>query len=226
MKTNYLKTTKTARYCTLGKFDNLTDEIVFVFHGYGQLAEEFINNFKTIESVKRFIIAPEALNKFYFRGFEGKIGACWMTKEDRENEIKDYLIFFDSIYKRYSTNSSSPKECSDKTKITLFGFSQGGAAASRWFVNSNLPNSRLILWGSSIPPDIDYGLLRRKLSSKEVSSDKILIIIGDEDEFITEESINSETEKLRKEKIDFELIKYSGKHNVQPELLKKLNLFS
>lgn len=213
METNYLKTTKTARYYTLGELTNSVTEIVFVFHGYAQLADAFIQNFAPIKSGERFIIAPEALNKFYFKGFHGKIGASWMTKEDRESEIKDYLNFFDNIYSQYSG------KINDKTKITLFGFSQGGATASRWFVNSNLQNANLILWGSSIPTDIDYDKLRSKLPSK------IKIVIGDEDEFIPKEILNSEIARIKKENIDFELIKYPGKHNVQPGLLRELNLF-
>lgn len=213
MKQHTIQTTKTARYYTLGELSNSTKEIVFAFHGYAQLAKEFINNFTSIVSDQRFIIAPEALNKFYFRGFNGKIGASWMTKEDRENEIKDYLSFLDNIYKQYSS------QINDEIRITLFGFSQGGATASRWFVNSDLPNSNLILWGSSLSHDIDYDKLRQKLISK------IIIVIGENDEFISEESLKKEIGRLQEEKIDFELIKYPGKHNVQPGLLKELNLF-
>lgn len=214
MKQHTIQTTKTARYYTLGELNNSTKEIVFAFHGYAQLAKEFIQNFTTIESQTRFIIAPEALNKFYFNGFGGKIGASWMTKEDRENEIKDYLYFLDNLYRQYSS------QINEEAKITLFGFSQGGATASRWFVNSTLQNGNLILWGSSIPPDIDYERIREKLTSK------IRIVIGNEDEFISEEKLNNEIDRLQKEKIDFELIKYPGKHNVQPGLLKELNLFN
>jgi len=213
MKQHTIQTTKTARFCTLGELNNSTKEIVIAFHGYGQLANEFINNFEVVKSEERFIIAPEALNRFYFRGFGGKIGASWMTKEDRENEIKDYLSFLDNIYKQYSSIISK------NTRTTIFGFSQGGATASRWFVNSDLQNANLILWGSSIPPDIEYERLKRKLTSK------IKIVIGNEDEFVSEENLNNEIDRLQKENIDFELIKYPGKHNVQPGLLKELNLF-
>jgi hypothetical protein len=83
LKQHTIQTTKTARYYTLGELNTSTEEIVFVFHGYAQLAKEFIQNFTIIESQTRFIIAPEGLNKFYFRGLGGKAGASWMTKEDK-----------------------------------------------------------------------------------------------------------------------------------------------
>lgn len=213
MKSHHIQTTKTARYYTLGELTDSTEEIVFVFHGYAQLAKDFIQNFESIQDSSRFIIAPEGLNKFYFKGFRGDIGASWMTKEDRENEINDYINFLNNIYLKYSS------QVSDKIKITLFGFSQGCATASRWFVNSNFNNSELILWGSFIPPDIDYENLRFKLNTS------LKIIIGDEDEFIPEDRIKLGEEILKKQNINYELIKYPSKHNVQPGLLKKLNLF-
>ncbi len=213
MKSQSLQTTKFARYCTLGELTRETEEIVFVFHGYGQLASDFIKNFESLHSKKRFIIAPEGLSKFYIKGFFGKIGASWMTKEDRTNEIHDYLNLFDNIYSQYSTRTNK------NTKTTLFGFSQGGAAASRWFVNSDLPNASLILWGSSLPPDIDYNRLRNKLIKP------VKIVIGDNDEFISQERLVRELKVLEKERINFELKKYPGKHNIQPGLLKTLNLF-
>lgn len=213
MKSHHIQTTKTARYYTLGELNNSTNEIVFVFHGYAQLAKEFIQNFSNINTTNRFIIAPEGLNKFYVKGFRGNVGASWMTKEDRENEINDYLNFLNNIYSEYSS------QINNHTKVTLFGFSQGSATASRWFVNSNFNNAELILWGSFIPPDIGYDKLRAKHKTK------IKIVIGDEDQFISEDIIKSGEEILMRENINYELIKYPGKHNVQPGLFNELKLF-
>ncbi len=213
MKKYSINTSKTARYYTLGNLTDKTSEVIFAFHGYAQLAKDFIKNFESIQSEKRFIIAPEGLSKFYFKNFTGKIGASWMTKEDRENEIEDYLNFFDNVYSQFLSKLNS------KTKIILFGFSQGGAAASRWYVESNFTNSELILWGSSLPPEFDYAKLKTKLTNP------VKIVIGDEDEFISEERLNDELKRLQEKQIDFELKKYPGNHDIQPELLKKINLF-
>ncbi len=213
MKQHSIRTTKTGRFYTLGELTDSTREIVFVFHGYAQLAKDFIQDFEEIQSDSRLIIAPEGLNKFYVKGFYGKIGASWMTKEDRDNEINDYLTFLDNIY------SVITDKMNKEIKIKLFGFSQGCATAVRWFVNSDLQNSELILWGSSIPPDIDFQKLKNKLPRP------VKIVIGDEDEFISKERLSQEIEKLNKEEIPFELKKYPGKHNVQPGLLTQLNLF-
>ena len=89
---------KSARYFTLGYPSDKIKSIWFVLHGYGNLASEFINSFEIINDGENYIIAPEALNKFYLKGFYGKVGATWMTKENRENEINDYVNLLDSVY--------------------------------------------------------------------------------------------------------------------------------
>lgn len=66
-----------------------------------------------------FIVAPEALNKFYVKGFSGKLGVTWMTKEDRLHEIEDYCCFLQKVYDEVT--SGIP----EKVEITLLGFSQG-----------------------------------------------------------------------------------------------------
>ena len=39
------------------------------------------------------IIAPQGLHKFYLEGTSGRVGASWMTKENREDDIKNYLVY-------------------------------------------------------------------------------------------------------------------------------------
>src|SRR5688572_22997918 len=94
---HHITTKKTARYFTLGSLDENTKDIWLVLHGYGQLAEYFIRNFKPIQHPTNFFIAPEALSRFYVNETTGRIGATWMTKEDREHEIADYLMYLDTI---------------------------------------------------------------------------------------------------------------------------------
>ena len=93
---NHILVTKTARYFTLGELNENTRELWFVLHGYAQLASDFIQDFEGLDNGTRFIVAPEGLNKFYARGFGGKPAASWMTSEDRENEIIDYINYLNT----------------------------------------------------------------------------------------------------------------------------------
>ena len=63
--THHIETKKTGRFFTLGNLGSQTNHIWLVLHGYGQLGEFFIRNFKIINNEENFIIAPEALSRFY-----------------------------------------------------------------------------------------------------------------------------------------------------------------
>ena len=48
MQEHHLSVTRTARYFTLGSLDNNTQQVWFVLHGYGQLAQFFIRKFEIL----------------------------------------------------------------------------------------------------------------------------------------------------------------------------------
>ncbi|NIP78275.1 MAG: phospholipase, partial [Gemmatimonadetes bacterium] len=82
-------------------------EVWFVLHGYGQLAERFVRRFDALPGVRdgmRAVVAPEALSRFYVEeevtgphGPESRVGATWMTRADREHEIRDYVEYLDRV---------------------------------------------------------------------------------------------------------------------------------
>src|SRR5437868_12076424 len=92
MQEHFLDTTRTARYFTLGDPVSAA-ELWFVGHGYGQLASRFLERFRGIDVEGRCIVAPEGLSRFYLTDTptERRVGASWMTREDRLHEIDDYV---------------------------------------------------------------------------------------------------------------------------------------
>jgi len=76
---NYIKKIKTARYYSLGFKEFGIKTIWFVIHGYGQLAQEFLNAFTNLVDDKTMIVAPEALNRFYQKSFSGS----WCKLDDK-----------------------------------------------------------------------------------------------------------------------------------------------
>ncbi len=95
---------RSARYHTLGKAHGDVSEVWFVLHGYGQLAGEFIRYFADLDDGSRLIVAPEALNRFYTVSVtsapaaERSVGATWMTREDRERDIADYVAYLERLH--------------------------------------------------------------------------------------------------------------------------------
>lgn len=199
---------KHARYFTYGNLTPQTENVWFVLHGYGQTAEEFLSSFKVLDENKNFLIAPEALNKFYFQGFAGKVGANWMTNEDREIEINDYVNYLNRLFTSLEINPN--------LKLNLLGFSQGASTATRWFANSNINFSKVILWGGEIAKELVSPVYADKFNSV-----KFELIIGDRDVFMTQKKTGMVLEEYQNAGIKFNLIEYEGKHAVEPENVLK-----
>jgi predicted esterase len=208
----HITTIKTARYYTLGLKDYGIKTIWFVLHGYGQLAEEFVRSFQDIVDEKTLVVAPEALNRFYTNGFSGKAGASWMTKEDRENEIKDYLIYLNNVFSQVTSTFFVPK-----LKINVLGFSQGTATASRWILSKKVIAENLLLCGGLLPKDIDF-----KIASLIFKSTKLNYFFGDEDKTVAEKNLDMEKQFLHEHKIEAGFNEYSGSHEVNQNLILKI----
>ena len=82
---------KTARYITLGNKEK-ADVLIVALHGYGQLSAYFSKNFSKLDQ-RYFIVIPEGLSRFYLSGTCGRVGASWMSKEERLWDIRDNLNY-------------------------------------------------------------------------------------------------------------------------------------
>jgi len=98
-------TRRTARCAVRGPADPAAArEFWLVFHGYGQLAAEFLEGFAALDDGSRLIVAPEALSRFYDarsaleRHADATVGASWMTREDGLGEIEDQRDWIDLAY--------------------------------------------------------------------------------------------------------------------------------
>ena len=208
-----VNTSKTARYFSLGILNRNTKYIWFVFHGYGQLAKGFLREFEVISNKSNFIVAIEALNRFYFRGYTGKVGASWMTKESRDDDIIDNINLINSIYEKIMIEGNK-----FKVNINVLGFSQGTHTAVRWLDASSIPVESLILWSGAFPHDVDYAE-----NSEYWSNVKTKIVLGNKDKMIDKEMLRRELEFLKIKNLDVELINFQGGHQIDGELLIKLN---
>ncbi len=99
MDAHHLPVGRTARYYTLGPIGAATRQVWFACHGYGQLAERFLQRFEPLDDGAHLIVAPEGLSRFYLSDNprERRVGATWMTREDRLNEIADYVRYLDTL---------------------------------------------------------------------------------------------------------------------------------
>ena len=204
-----------ARYFKNGNLEN-AKEVWFVIHGYGQLAKYFIRKFSVVEQANICIIAPEGLSHFYLEdiatrtaGGSNRVGATWMTRENREGDIQNYITYLNTLY---------TKEIgSRKIKTTLLGFSQGSATVTRWALDGKVNFDRLVLWAGIFPPDMDFKKGHEMLAKKEV-----IEVLGKNDPYITQEKkkeLNRLSEALQ---ITPKLIEFDGGHDIDAITLKSL----
>lgn len=205
---------RTARYYTMGRETAIVDELWFVLHGFGQLAREFVQFFGDIADGRRLVIAPEALNRYYSAGStsvpatERTVGATWMTREDRHNEITDYVRYLDLLHERFATKYPA-------AKTVAVGFSQGGATASRWAMLGRAHIDRLILWGATVPPDAD-------LHVSALRGAALSMVVGRSDQYITPGVLAAERARLTAAGVKAEVIEYDGGHAIKRSVLRTL----
>ena len=203
MHEHRLVTKRRARYFTIGGGAQL-DEVWIVLHGLGQLASVFINYFKSIETPTRLIVAPEALNRYYVApGASGqtkdaKVGATWMTRMDRENEIADYVDFLDAVYGETANQAR---------KVTALGFSQGVATACRWVAAGHSRVDRLISWAGQLPPDVDPSVYS-KLSGG------LTLVSGSRDEYATWIAEGDHNARLAGAGVTPRIVTFDGGHRM------------
>lgn len=206
----FFQTEKTARYFTLGKLNEQTKQLWFVCHGYGQLAEYFIRKFEVLNDGNTFVVAPEALSRFYLEGFSGRVGASWMTKTEREIEIRDYTNYLSGLFKHLT-------EHKDLTgiHITVLGFSQGVATVCRWLTAHNILFDRLILWAGIFPPDLNKDFV---FNIEQLQNSELFVIYGNQDPMLKPEHLE-ELGNFKKIKPDLNVVRFEGKHELNEGIL-------
>jgi predicted esterase len=213
---SFVEVPRTARYFSLNSVQSKTKNIWIVFHGYGQLAEYFIKHFEVLNAEENFVIAVEGLSRFYVDGLTGRVGASWMTKEDREEEIKDQSNYINAVLKDAGVNPLD-----NSHRFNVLGFSQGTATAVRWFVNNGIRPSQLVLWAGSFPHDVPAK--EHQSIFKELPTN---FVYGNEDQFLKDINIEEKTTEFEKMGMNLRVWQFEGKHVMdKPTLAKIVNNF-
>jgi predicted esterase len=199
---------KTARYFLLGEPSQATD-ILFVCHGYGQLASVFLEQFQGISDRKFLIVAAEGLHRFYWEKFSGRVVASWMTKEDRDSDINDYVLFLDAVH-----DEVKPL-CPPGVRVHALGFSQGAATVARWVARSEMKIESLIFWAGEFPKDINLEVIEERFNAL-----RLIVVCGSADQFISNTKLYQDSFVnlgMKPENVVFE-----GKHMIEEETLRRL----
>jgi predicted esterase len=213
MQSRHINVTKRARYYQIGEANSSTKKVWMVFHGYAMLSEFFIKKFEILNDGETLIIAPEALNRFYITENFSRVGASWMTKLERENDIVENNQYIESLFQKVSKDIGH-----SNFQLNVLGFSQGSATACRWIFSTNIKANNFIVWAGDIPKDS----LTEENKSKWNSLNTFLVF-GTKDPLITTDLSLKFQKRISEYKLNFDLVEYDGDHRIFPKILKELS---
>ena len=216
----HVEVPRTARYWHAGAAD-ARDGWVAV-HGYGQLAEYFVRHLVPFAGDDRLVVAPEGLSRFYLGSGEGgghgamRVGATWMTREDREAEIADYVRWLDA-----ALDDATHGFDAARARLHVLGFSQGTVTACRWLAHRHrrglAPAARVVLWGGEIPHDMDLAQ-----DGDALRAAPLTMVVGDQDEFATPAMIERQRARLDAAQVPYTVVRYPGGHRIERETLGRV----
>ncbi|MEO0405128.1 MAG: alpha/beta hydrolase [Bacteroidota bacterium] len=209
MAIKYYKAVQEFRYAEEG--DPLAPQTLFLLHGYKQLAPRFIKKFHALTIAGLHLVAPEGSHRFYISGSQGHVGASWMTKEDREVDIENYVNMLDACFSQVMEKKQNLGD------TVVLGFSQGAATAVRWLVKGKIKPTSLVLWAGSLPRDMKLQSMKEALVGVN-----LFILTGDEDEILTQEHIVNAKDWLDELDVQYQWIQYKGGHSITQDGLNQL----
>jgi predicted esterase len=202
---------KTGRISVHGQIEK-SKTLLIALHGYGQLVPYFIRKFHQVNSDDILVIAPEGLHRFYLNGTSGRVGASWMTKEARLDDIEDNINYLNQVYSVYNQNHTFQK-------VIVLGFSQGAATAARWIEKTEFRIDAFIQWAGVFPPDLEINANNSKWQSL-----KHFYVVGNQDPYFAENSNDAynQSEWLKKHNFHPEISTFEGKHDIDAATLNRI----
>jgi predicted esterase len=215
IRTESISVRRTALIATLGPEPGpQVQQLWYILHGQAMRAEAFLESASVLDNGSRLLVAPEALNRHYLGevGPVSEIGATWMTKSQRESEIRDYVAYLDDLHEMMSKRFGGALP-----PVTVLGFSQGGATAVRWAALGKVRLSRLVVWASSLPPDVDF----RALAARQPGA-RYTYVSGTKDKWITPKVLEAQHAMLRDAGVAFDAVSFEGGHRLDDATLGSL----
>jgi predicted esterase len=135
-----------------------------------------------------------------------------MTREDRDAEIADYVGYLDAVADEV-LGSLPPRP-----RLDVHGFSQGAATASRWAALGKHAPTRLVLWGGTVPSDLELARLKQVLGDNPLA-----LVLGNRDQFLHVTQLETERARLLGAGLNAELRVFEGGHRVDSGVLAEMS---
>jgi predicted esterase len=222
VREEHLVVPRTARYFVLGDPGPAVRDVWIVCHGYGQLASWFLKSFEPIAAPDRVIVAAEALSRFYLDQPNGqnassrRVGASWMTREDREVEIADQIAYLDRL--AATVFATMPR---DQVRLRVLGFSQGVATATRWVSLGAVVPDEVIVWAGAIPAELTPASIVRTTGSTR-GAPLLTVVLGTHDEYAKWANLAEDASRFRLPGVEVRYYSFDGTHTIDAETLQRV----
>jgi len=217
-----LTVARTARYATVGADVAHTARLWVAFHGYGQTVDTFLAAFADVVPPDTRVVAPEGLSRFYLeapradRGHLDRVGATWLTREDREDDLRDALGLVHAVVAREHGAVVAARGV--RPALGVLGFSQGVAMSQRWLtVARDTPSlgatahiAQHVLWAGGLAHDVPDAVMREAWRTTAVH-----VVWGTRDRFADEASVLAHRERVRTLATQWEAHTFDGGHRLE-----------
>lgn len=171
------------------------------FHGYRENATRHLAELERIPGAHAWaLLAVDALHAFY-AGSTGEVLRGWMTRELREEAIEDNVA-----YVRRILDAVRP-EVGWTVPLAFLGFSQGASMAWRAALlagHGGAPPPVVVALAGDIPPEL--------AKHQGPFPEKVLLAHGDQDEWYTQEKLDTDVQLLQAKGIHPETLTFAGAH--------------
>jgi predicted esterase len=169
--------------------------VVVGFHGYMENAEAQMARLASIPGADEWtLVSVQGLHRFY-RGRSEEIVASWMTRQDREDAIRDNVAYANRVVESVVAAG---------IPIVTVGFSQGVAMAFRGGVRAARRASAIVAVGGDVPPEL--------LADGRLEFPPTLLARGERDDWYTASKLQSDAAALRARGAQVETFVYPAGH--------------
>ena len=165
------------------------------FHGYMETAEIQMERLAAVPGTDGWtLVSVQGLNRFY-KGRSQEVVAGWMTRQDREDAIRDNIAYVDNVVELTRER---------EIPVVHIGFSQGVSMAFRGAVRGKVRAAGVVAVGGDVPPEL--------LNDAKSWFPRVLLMRGTHDEWYTAEKMGKDYRALRPRVDDVRTLEYAGGH--------------
>ena len=217
LRTDLSLTAEIKLYYDLHIPDNLSSPspLLIAVHGYGAHKRYMMREARLVAPKHFAIVSIQGPHQHFRQTPDGyKAGFGWLTDFKPEESVSLHHKFVNDLIGKLVSDGSV-----DETELYLFGFSQACALNFRFAFTYPHALKAIIAIGGGIPGDVDTNPVYKPFEAET------FYLYGDDDEFYSQEKLNSFDAKLEGLLPNYRSRHYKAKHEITDEMRADIRTF-